>query len=225
MRKRKTNLYNRLWYVKKNRRKTYIYIFPLIILTVLILLFLYVENIMKPGFLEFSDYMVRRIINNSVAKAVNDNFPEEINYEEIIRINRDEFEKINSISVDVGKLNRIFSKVTLSIQEELDAIGDEEIRIPIGVLAGNSTFSARGPRINVKVIPAGSVETDFKSEFTSVGINQTKHRIYFLVKTRVGIAVPFINKTTEVITSVPIAETVIVGDVPWYYMNFENIEN
>ena len=224
MRKRKTNLYNRLWYVKKNRRKTYIYIFPLIILTVLILLFLYVENIMKPGFLEFSDYMVRRIINNSVAKAVNDNFPEEINYEEIVKINKDEFEKINSIRVDVGKLNRIFSKVTLSIQEELDTLGVEEIGIPIGVLAGNSIFSARGPMINVKVMPAGGVETDFRSEFTSAGINQTKHRIYFLVKTKVSIAVPFINETTEVTTSIPIAETVIVGDVPQYYMNFENVE-
>ena len=144
MRKRKTNLYNRLWYVKKNRRKTYIYIFPLIILTVLILLFLYVENIMKPGFLEFSDYMVRRIINNSVAKAVNDNFPEEINYEEIVKINKDEFEKINSIRVDVGKLNRIFSKVTLSIQEELDTLELKKLGYPLEYLQAIQFFLQEG---------------------------------------------------------------------------------
>jgi sporulation protein YunB len=126
--------------------------------------------------------------------------------------------------VDVGELNRIFSKVTIIIQEELDALEDKKIEIPIGVLTGNSIFSAKGPRISIKVIPAGSVETDFRSEFISAGINQTKHRIYFLVKTKVSIVVPFTNKTTEVTTSIPIAETVIVGDVPQYYMNFENVE-
>ncbi|AUG56614.1 sporulation protein YunB [Acetivibrio saccincola] len=225
MKRAKTNLYSRLWYVRRNRKKLYVYIFPLTMLIVLIMLFLYFENVIKPSFLEFSDYKIKAIINNSVAKAVNDNFPEEINYEEIVKINKDDLEKIKSIQVDVGKLNRTFSKVTLNIQEELDALGDVEIGVPIGVLTGKSVFSARGPRINIKVIPEGSVETDFRSEFTSAGINQTKHRIYFLVKTKVGIAVPFINKTTEVTTSIPIAETVIVGDVPWYYLNFENIEN
>ncbi|HHX17932.1 MAG TPA: sporulation protein YunB [Clostridium sp.] len=224
MRRRKTNLYNRLWYVKKNSKRLYIYIFPLSMLIVLILLFLYVENVMKPSFLEISDYKVKGIINNSIAKAINENFPEEINYEKIVKINKDEFEKINSIRVDVGELNRIFSKVTIIIQEELDALEDKKIEIPIGVLTGNSIFSAKGPRISIKVIPAGSVETDFRSEFISAGINQTKHRIYFLVKTKVSIVVPFTNKTTEVTTSIPIAETVIVGDVPQYYMNFENVE-
>jgi sporulation protein YunB len=208
----------------KKTVKGYIYIFPLSMLIVLILLFLYVENVMKPSFLEISDYKVKGIINNSIAKAINENFPEEINYEKIVKINKDEFEKINSIRVDVGELNRIFSKVTIIIQEELDALEDKKIEIPIGVLTGNSIFSAKGPRISIKVIPAGSVETDFRSEFISAGINQTKHRIYFLVKTKVSIVVPFTNKTTEVTTSIPIAETVIVGDVPQYYMNFENVE-
>lgn len=224
MRRGKTNLYNRLWYVRKNSRKLHIHILPLVILAVLILLFLYVDSVMKPSFIEFSDHKVKTLINNSVARAVNENFPEEINYEEVVKINKDEFERINSIRVDVGKLNRIFSKVTLDIQEQLNTLGDEKIEIPIGVLMGNSIFSARGPRISIKIIPVGSVETDFKSEFISAGINQTKHRIYLLVKTKVGIAVPFADNTTEVTTSIPIAETIIIGDVPQYYMNFEGVE-
>ncbi|HOA96403.1 MAG TPA: sporulation protein YunB, partial [Acetivibrio saccincola] len=80
MKRAKTNLYSRLWYVRRNRKKLYVYIFPLTMLIVLIMLFLYFENVIKPSFLEFSDYKIKAIINNSVAKAVNDNFPEEINY-------------------------------------------------------------------------------------------------------------------------------------------------
>ena len=50
-------------------------------------------------------------------------------------------------------------------------------------------------------------------------INQTKHRIYFLVKTKL-VAVPFINETTEVTTSIPINETVIV-EMFRYYLSAE----
>lgn len=224
MKRRKTNLYNRLWYVRKNNRRLYMYISPLIILVIFVLLFLYVDNVMRPSFMEFSEHKVRMLVNNSVARAVNENFPEEINYDEVVKINKDQLERISSIRVDVGKLNRIFSKVTLDIQEQLSTLGDEKIEIPIGALMGNSIFSAKGPSISIKIIPAGSVETDFKSEFTSAGINQTKHRIYLLVKTKIGIAVPFADNTTEVITNIPIAETVIIGDVPQYYINFEGTE-
>jgi len=82
-----------------------------------------------------------------------------------------------------------------------------------------SLFAAGGPKINVRVIPTGSVETDFESEFVSAGINQTRHRIYLEVKTTVGIVVPFTDKKTEITTRIPVAETVIIGDVPEFYID------
>ncbi|MFZ5989653.1 MAG: sporulation protein YunB [Bacillota bacterium] len=217
---RKTNLYHRLWYVRKNRRKLHIYIIIVIALIVLMLFISFVENRMKLSLMEISEYRVKSIISRTVSEAVNNNFPDNVDYEEIVIINKDENERINSIQTDVVKLNRIFSRITLEIQNDLSELKDERISIPLGVILGNSLFSAGGPDINVKVIPAGSIETDFRSEFTSAGINQTKHRIYLLVKTNVGIVVPFMEKKSVVTTSIPVAETIIIGEVPDFYMNY-----
>ena len=49
------------------------------------------------------------------------------------------------------------------------------------------------------------------------GNHQTRHRIYLEVKTKVGIVIPFTKKDTEIVTCIPVAETVIIGDVPIYY--------
>ncbi|MCT4564495.1 MAG: sporulation protein YunB [Maledivibacter sp.] len=46
-------------------------------------------------------------------------------------------------------------------------------------------------------------------------MNQTRHKIYLSVNT----IVPFISKTIEVKSTVPIAETIIVGRVPDNYTN------
>ncbi|TYQ18065.1 UNVERIFIED_CONTAM: sporulation protein YunB [Acetivibrio alkalicellulosi] len=223
MKRRKTNLYHRLWYAKRKRKSLQGCMFIFITLLILTLFISYIDRQMRSSLMEFSEHRVKAIVNTTIGNVVKSSFPEDINYDEVISINKDEFNRINSIQTDIGKLNRLFSQVTLEIQNELSNLGDERIGVPSGVLLGNSIFAARGPKINIKIIPAGSVETDFKSEFTSAGINQTKHRIYLYVKTNVGIAVPFTERSTEITTSIPIAETVIVGDVPHYYLNIEGL--
>ncbi|MEG1441994.1 MAG: sporulation protein YunB, partial [Oscillospiraceae bacterium] len=60
----------------------------------------------------------------------------------------------------------------------------------------------------------------FHDDFESVGINQTRHRIMVVVKVPISIAAPLKKISSEVVSEVPIAETVIVGDVPNTYMDF-----
>ena len=64
---------------------------------------------------------------------------------------------------------------------------------------------------------AGNVETDIDSEFTSVGINQTLHRIYLNLKCSIGILTPFQSVSKSVLSKVLLTETVIVGEVPSAY--------
>jgi hypothetical protein len=60
------------------------------------------------------------------------------------------------------------------------------------------------------------------NKFDQAGINQTRHLVYFNVDSKIKIAVPFINEEIKVSTTVPIAETIIVGEVPDTYVNFIN---
>ncbi len=219
--RRKTNLYHRLWYVRHNR-KIESYVVIVLIVVILMLFLSFAENRLRVCMTEISEYRVKSIVTRVVGNAVNENFPENIDYSDIVTISKDENGKITSIQTEVAKLNRIFANVSLGIQEQMYSLEDEKISIPLGAIFGNSIFAARGPGINIKIIPAGSVEMDFKSEFTSAGINQTRHRIYLLVNTEVGLVVPFVEKKTVIATSLPVAETVIVGDVPDYYIDFGN---
>ena len=82
-----------------------------------------------------------------------------------------------------------------------------------------------GPRLTVKITPVGTVNTDYKTEFLSSGINQTRHRIYIEIKSKMSVVAPFTNETVEVITNVNVAETVLIGNVPQTFYNIEGVGN
>jgi len=185
---------------------------------VFLVLMCFIEKRMRTSLDEFSQYRTKALITGIVSDAVNKNFPDSLIYEEIVIVNRDSSDRITSVQTNIAMLNRIFSNVSSDIQKELSSLKNEKITIPLGSILGNSMLAAEGPEVGVKIIPAGSVETDFKSEFTSAGINQTNHRIYMTVKTNVGIVIPFVQNKSEITTNIPIAETVIVGEVPEFYM-------
>lgn len=219
--RRKTNLYHRLWYVRRNGKRIKAYILITIVVIVLILFLSFIEKRLRIGMSQISEYRVKAIVTRVVGSEVNENFPDNIYYTDIVTISKDKNGNITSIQTDVAKLNRIFANVSQGIQNQLSNLEDEKISIPLGAMLGEHIFAASGPDINIRIIPIGSVETDFKSEFTSAGINQTRHRIYILFKTEVGVAIPFIQKKTVITTSLPVAETVIVGEVPSYYIDMK----
>lgn len=70
---------------------------------------------------------------------------------------------------------------------------------------------------------AGSVEAEIDSEFTAVGINQTLHRIYLNLNCSIGILTPFQTVNKNVSSKVLLTETIIVGEVPATYYNYDNL--
>ena len=62
--------------------------------------------------------------------------------------------------------------------------------------------------------PIGFIEARYSSEFESAGINQTRHKIYINVKTKIRIIIPLKSSDIEVSNEIPIAETIIVGKIP-----------
>ncbi|MGG7060320.1 sporulation protein YunB, partial [Clostridium tertium] len=71
----------------------------------------------------------------------------------------------------------------------------------------------------VSIEPIGTVSVDFKTNFESSGINQSRHSIYLQAKTQVKVVIPLTTTTKEVKAQIPICETIIVGDVPNSYVN------
>lgn len=88
---------------------------------------------------------------------------------------------------------------------------------------GISGLSVISPNIKIAMERSGRIETQINSEFTAVGINQTLHRIYLDLSCSIGVLTPFKTITKSVSSKVLLTETVIVGEVPSTYYNYDNL--
>jgi sporulation protein YunB len=218
--RRSSVLYRRLWYIRRRRSKgLHIFVRIVIILAVFFMLASLANRSLMPCLVEIAETKARAMVSMSANTAVNEVFSDNIRYEDLTVLNRDQTGRITSIETNVSKLNKLSAQVSLRIQQKLADVEKQRISIPFGSLFGSSIFAGSGPDLSIRVRNAGSIETDYKSEFFSAGINQTKHKIYVHVKTTIGMYGPMTNEKIDIVTKVPVAETVIVGDVPGIYLN------
>ena len=160
-------------------------------------------------------------------KATNDTVYKHIqgvSYENLINIQKDNDNNIVALVANAVEINKISSLVSLDVQNYLDNNTESKVTLPIGSILGIKLFGGYGPKINLKTIPVGDVETKFKSEFSDAGINQTKHSIIIEVNVNIKILAPFYTETKTYNNSILVAETVIIGNTPSSYYNIEGID-
>jgi sporulation protein YunB len=116
-------------------------------------------------------------------------------------------------------MNSLASQVALTVQDTIKNMRTSEIKVPLGNIFGSQILGQYGPKIKINVTPIGRVNVDFFTEFEDSGINQTRHKIYLKVIAEVKTIVPFSSKNMVVESTIPIAETIIVGRVPENYVN------
>lgn len=165
------------------------------------------------------DYIGNKIVNAAVEKRFKN-----VNYSDLVIINKDANEKVAAISVDFAKLNLLKSGVMLDVAEKIESLSETDIKIPLGNFFDTELLMGIGPKVSFKIVPYGTVYVDFRDEFTAMGINQTIHEIYLDVKTTVAAIIPGMKTTSQITTSVMVAHTVIVGEVPESYTGVNEIQ-
>ena len=158
------------------------------------------------------------ISNQESTKAMN-----KYQYEELYTIEKDSEGDIVIIRSNVVPINNMISDLTEGIQNRFDEMEETTIDIPIGNLFGLYYFSGVGPSIPTKVVMAGTLDTEVKSEFLAKGINQTLHRIYVNFECYVKIITPIKNFEKKVTNQFLVAEHVIVGNIPDTFYNLEGM--
>lgn len=121
-------------------------------------------------------------------------------------------------SVNTQKLNALRGEYLNALFALLADKEKMKISIPVGSLTGNIFLSGRGPCISVYAMPLGSAEAAFESEFSSAGINQTKHTVYMRASLSLYALSPFACSLRRELL-IPVCETVTVGTVPLFYSN------
>ena len=158
------------------------------------------------------------VIDNIVLHEISAN---SVTYESLIHVERSSTGQVLSITTDVVKMNLLKTKIMSEVQKVLNDSTESAVQVPLGTLLGGSIFYGHGPNVTLNITLSGNVDAEFKSSFTSAGINQTRHQIYLNVGTNVYSFLPGISAATKVNTDVLVAETVIVGTVPNTVLNFD----
>jgi sporulation protein YunB len=190
-----------------------------LILALGIFLFIVIDRNTSPVIINMAEARVRAMAVKAMNDAVRSIMTDPVKYTDLIKVVQDNEGRVMMIQADTLKMNEISASAALTTQDNLGKIGDQGIGIPLGSVLGGQLLSGRGPNIYARIIPVGSVTTDFESEFQDEGINQTRHKIFLNLHTSVRIVIPTQSREVSVDTKVLVTECIIVGQVPSYYAN------
>ena len=204
---------------KYNKKTKFIIVVILVFIILGALAFSYITPMFEDLCYLKARLIAAQIVNKKTKESI-----ENIDYNDLITIVRDNNGNITMVKANVISINRISAELTIDIQEALENKEQTTIKIPLGSVFGNQILSNFGPLIPIQINPAGIVTTDFRSEFIEAGINQTIHRIYLYTVCKVNIVTPIKIIANEITNEVMVAETVIVGPVPDSYYNLEGIK-
>lgn len=222
MRRWKKSHYSLSRYRKRSKLPTILLILILIITLTVVYLFSIVERNLHPTIVQMAESKANLIANEAIHKVLYEKVLADINYSDLIHVHKDTQQRITMMQANTIKISRIVSQANLEIKDSLRHLEDETFDIPLGQALDSQILANYGPKIKVKIVPVGTVDVRFRDGFEEAGINQVRHILYLDIKTTVKIVVPLVTKDIAVDNRIPIAETIIVGDVPQTYFGLSN---
>ena len=151
------------------------------------------------------------LTNDAIAKQISDGV---VQYDRIVYFEKDLEGRITALKTNIGEVNRLKTDILNIINDEILALDNSDIGIPLGSLILPELLSDRGPVIPVHILSIRNSDANFVSHFSQAGINQTLHQVTMEVSIDVAVLVLGQSTSFTMESQVVVAETVIVGQVP-----------
>ena len=182
---------------------------------------------MKPIVVDLATARTSNAVNRIVVAAINDAVDSgRVDYGRLVSFDKDAEGRVTALKSNMAEFNRLQAAIADDILQRMAEVSTTDLSIPIGTLTGSP---GRGPCLHVRMQSVGTATARFDNQFSSSGINQTRHRIILDVDVHVSILLPGLTTYTKVSNEISVAETVIVGGVPETYTYFsttpDEIEN
>ena len=176
------------------------------------------ERALRPVLAAAARYQVRSQVTAAVEQwAARDLQERGVDYSDFVTITRNEAGEITALCADMARLNLLRAELSAHLLERLED-SQLELTIPVGSLLPLEPTWAPGPELHLRALALGTASAEFESEFTSAGINQTRHRLWLELSVPVTVLLPGGGEELTVDSRLCVAETVIVGQVPqtWF---------
>lgn len=161
----------------------------------------------------------------TINQAVHDVLETGVRYDDLVKTELDKDGRVALLRANTIRMNELATSTALLAEDELRRAENQKIEIPLASALGVRILSGFGPKIAVSIVPIGAVSTRFDTEFESAGINQTRHKVFLTLRTTVRLVIPQGSQLVEVLSTVPIAESIIVGVVPDSYVDVSDQED
>ncbi len=204
--------------IKKRRKAPRFFI---VLFLFLLVLFLILEFILEPTIVAFAEAEAHWRATEAINEAILSTVIDDMDYDKLVRIEKDKNNNILYMQQNLLQLNKINTKATLAIQKSLEELQHRKFQIPLGQITGSKLLANYGPDLSLWLLPLGTVSVKLQDRFEDAGINQTRHKIYLNVKSDIRVVIPLLESKITVNTQVPVADTVIVGDVPETYLKID----
>lgn len=206
---------------KKRKNKSIGKIFKILLLLIIFsFIFVYYNLVISKSIIKYCSEYAYSYSAGAINSAVNETLCEnELFYSDLITIEKDKEGNISLIYCDTYKTNLLAREIVEKAKEKLSIKLKNGVPIPFFAFLGIDILSGNGIKIDFKSLNVNSVNCSFESEFKSVGINQTLHRIFVNINCSVSIVLPLLKEKCECASQVLICESVLVGRVPDAYLN------
>lgn len=203
---------------QRNQRRLLLLVILLFLAGLLLFLRLYIAPMVQ----ELAKAMVSNrgsyIINEAIEAQL---ISEDIDYDSIVFLEKDVTGAITALRTNINEVNRLKTQILSVVDTMLLDLDVNEIGVPLGSLILPELFSGSGPKLPVRVMSISTSDASFHNVFSEAGINQTSHQITMDVTITMTILTPVGTDTVTVMSTVVVAETVIVGSVPGSYVRVE----
>lgn len=190
-----------------------------VVLMLAIAFFSYIEFKIQPSIMDLTEIKAQTLATEAINKAV-DKVIEEMSftYDDLAEINYTDSNTISSISTNTVNVNKLKSGVSLEVQNQLDELQHKEFNYYLGDISGFELLNGMGPALTVQLYFSSSVETDIVNTLETAGINQTQSTLQIHVTAEVFLTSDEEYPNVVIETNVPVAQTLIVGELPNYLL-------
>ncbi len=193
-------------------------IFFSIVLCAIVLFILFMRFLVSPIIVKTGKSKIDEEAKLAINDAINEVMLGTVCYDDLIHIVTDGNGKISMLQANSVIINSLTQEVIKKTYTQLFEELKDPLYIPLGAFTGITALAGSGPKVAIDFMPYGNVTCKFVSEFTSCGINQTLHKIYAVVETKVNVVLPLNKLTAETNAEVLISESLIIGDIPDTYL-------
>ena len=187
---------------------------------VLVSLLITLDVFLRGTFYRIAEYKSIQVATSVIQEVLKEQTSEQnIRYQDFVIIHTDKEGHITLMQADTVKVNNFVATTTLAVERALEDLKWQKFSIPLGQVFNSPLFADFGPRITYRFMPVGVVRVDVIDKFETAGINQIRHSIYLTFDTELRIVIPAKSGETQVSAKVPVAESIIVGDVPHTFVN------